>query len=194
MRNNTKPAYVHHDPIAILRSLFGLKDVDICSVSRTEDLVEIAIEHHVGDERCRSCGARARLKDRSATTYVDLPCFGEPARVIWWKHRFRCPNSACSTQSWSISDHRIAAKNCQLTTRCAKWATEQVGKGRSVDEVAAELRSSWHQVNNAVVIYGDALLRLDHKRLNKTNAIGLDETSFVKLKNRQGSAHTLVDS
>ncbi len=53
VRNNRTPAYVHHDPIAILRSLFGLKDVDVCAVSRTEDLVEIAIEHHVGDERCQ---------------------------------------------------------------------------------------------------------------------------------------------
>ncbi len=192
MRNNVKPAYVHHDPIAILRSLFGLKDIDICSVSRNEDLVEIAIEHHVEGERCRACGGPAQLKDRSATTYVDLPCFGEPARVIWWKHRFRCPNPECSTKSWSVCDHRIAAKNCQLTTRCAKWATEQVGKGRSVDEVAAELHCGWHQVNSAVVLYGEELLRLDRKRLNRTTAIGLDETSFVRLANHRRQYVTTV--
>lgn len=185
MRNNSKPAYVHHDPIAILRSLFGLKDVDVCSISRTEDLVEIAIEHHVGNKRCPSCSSVGHLKDRRATTYVDLPCFGEPARVLWWKHRFRCPNTACPTKSWTISDHRIAAKDCQLTTRCAKWVTEQVGRGRSVDEVADELHCSWHQVNNAVVAYGAKLLELDTKRLNKTTALGLDETSFVKRKDHQ---------
>ena len=192
MKQNKEPAYVHHDPIAILRSLFGLKDVDICSVSRTEDLVEIAIEHHFGDERCKSCGARAQLKDRYAASYVDLPCFGEPARVIWWKHRFRCPNGACSMKSWSLGDHRIAAKDCQLTTRCAKWATEQVGKGRTVSEVAAELHGDWHQVNDAVVVYGEELLELDHKRLNKTTALGLDETSFVKLENQQRQFVTTV--
>lgn len=192
MRNNRRPAYVHLDPIAILRSLFGLKDVDVCSVSRTRDLVEITVERQIGNECCKSCGTVAQLKDRSATTYVDLPCFGEPARVIWWKQRLRCPNFRCSTKSWSIRDHRIAAKNCQLTTRCAKWATEQVGKGRSVEEVARELHCSWHQVNKAVVVYGNALLRLDRKRLNKTTALGLDETSFVKLENRQRQYATTV--
>ncbi len=41
--------------------------------------------------------------------------------------------------SWVSSDHRIAAKNCVLTTRAAKWATIQVGTGRTVLEVAKEL-------------------------------------------------------
>jgi transposase len=112
--------------------------------------------------------------------------------VVWWKHRFRCPDPACPILSWSISDHRIAAKDCQLTTRCAKWATEQVGKGRSVDEVADELHCGWHQVNNAVMTYGEALLRLDKKRLNKTTALGLDETSFVKMANSQRQYVTTV--
>ena len=81
----------------------------------------------------------------------------------------------CST------DHRIAAKDCLLTTRAAKWATVQVGGGRTVSEVAAELACDWHTVNDAVTTYGEALLEADRKRLNQTTAIGLDETSFVKL-------------
>ena len=80
-----------------------------------------------------------------------------------------------------LDDHRIAAKNCLLTTRAAKWATVQVGGGRTVSEVAAELACDWHTVNDAVTTYGKALLAADRKRLNKTTAIGLDETSFVKL-------------
>ena len=46
-------------------------------------------------------------------------------------------------------------------------------------EVAGELDCDWHTVNNAVTTYGRALLAADRKRLNKTTAIGLDETSFV---------------
>jgi hypothetical protein len=85
-----------------------------------------------------------------------------------------------------LEDHRIAAKNCLLTTRAAKWATVQVGTGRTVKEVAGELACDWHTVNDAVTTYGKALLDADRKRLNKTTAIGLDETSFVKL----GGHHT----
>jgi transposase len=46
--------------------------------------------------------------------------------------------------------------------------------------VAAELACDWHTVNDAVTTYGKALLEADRKRLNRTTAIGLDETSFVK--------------
>jgi transposase len=96
----------------------------------------------------------------------------------------RCVNPRCPKRSWVLSDHRIAAKNCLLTTRAAKWATVQVGGGRTVSEVAAELSCDWHTVNDAVCTYGEALLAADRKRLNKTRAIGLDETSFVKLSTR----------
>ena len=45
----------------------------------------------------------------------------------------------CTKKSWVLEDHRIAAKHCLLTTRAAKWATVQVGTGRTVLEVADEL-------------------------------------------------------
>jgi transposase len=91
-----------------------------------------------------------------------------------------CTNPVCPKKSWVLSDHRIAAKGCLLTTRAAKWATVQVGGGRTVSEVAGELGCDWHTVNDAVTTYGKALLEADHKRLNRTSAIGLDETSFVR--------------
>jgi len=82
-----------------------------------------------------------------------------------------------------------------LTTRAAKWATVQVGTGRTVKEVADELDCDWHTVNDAVTTYGRALLDADRKRLNRTSAIGLDETSFVRLstKHQRDYATTVCD-
>jgi transposase len=120
-------------------------------------------------------------------TYIDLPVYGTPMRLCWKKHRMRCVSPRCDRRTFLVQDHRIAAKNCLLTTRAAKWATVQVGGGRTVSEVAAELACDWHTVNDAVTTYGKALLEADRKRLNKTTAIGLDETSFVKLSRH---AHT----
>jgi len=79
-----------------------------------------------------------------------------------------------------------------LTTRAAKWATVQVGTGRTVKEVAEELACDWHTVNDAVTTYGTALLEADRKRLNQTTAIGLDETSFVRLDARHTDYVTTV--
>ncbi len=127
--------------------------------------------------------------------YVDLPVYGVPMRLGWKKHRMRCSNPSCPKGTWVLQDHRIAAKDCLLTTRAAKWATLQVGTGRTVLEVADELACDWHTVNDAVTTYGQALLDADRKRLNRTSAIGLDETSFVKVGSKltQEYATTVAD-
>jgi transposase len=172
--------FVVTDPIEIVRALVGLKDVRVLAYVRRGPDVELMIEQVVEQIRCPACDGRAQVKERPVVHYVDLPVYGTPMSLAWKKHRLRCPNPACAKRSWVLGDHRIAAKNCLLTTRAAKWATVQVGGGRTVSEVAAELACDWHTVNDAVTTYGEALLAADRKRLNKTTAIGLDETAFVK--------------
>jgi transposase len=180
----TRSTFVLTHPSEILGALVGLKDVRVLHYERRGPDVALMIEQLVSDVRCPSCGARAQVKERPVVSYVDLPVYGTPMRLSWKKHRMRCADATCPRRTWVLSDHRIAAKNCLLTTRAAKWATIQVGTGRTVSEVAAELCCDWHTVNDAVITYGEALLLADRKRLNKTTAIGLDETSFTKLSSR----------
>ena len=186
MRKQPKNTFVLSDPSEILQALVGLKDVRVLHYERRGPEVALVIEQVVKDERCPTCRRPARVKDRPRVTYVDLPVFGAPMRLAWKKHRLRCVHEDCPQASWVLRDHRIAAKNCLLTTRAAKWATKQVGDGRTVSDVAKELSCDWHTVNDAVTTYGSALLEADRKRLNATTAIGLDETSFVK---HTGHAH-----
>jgi transposase len=167
----------------------GLKDVQVVCYERRGPHVELMVEQVLGDIRCPTCAERAQVKERPVVHYVDLPVYGVPMSLAWKKHRMRCTNAACVRKSWVLEDHRIAAKNCLLTTRAAKWATVQVGGGRTVSEVAAELACDWHTVNDAVITYGEALLQADRKRLNQTTAIGLDETSFVKLGQHSHTAY-----
>jgi transposase len=157
--------------------------------------VALLIEQVVTDARCPACGGRAQAKERPVVRYIDLPIYGAPMRLAWRKHRMRCVDERCPKRSWVLGDHRIAAKNCLLTTRAAKRATEQVGTGRTVKEVAVELACDWHTVNDAVTTYGKALLEADRKRMNKTSAIGLDETKFVKFgpHAQADDATTVVD-
>ena len=195
MSQQPRSTFVLSHPSEILQALVGLKDVAVVRLERRGPDVELMIEQVVGDVRCPSCAGRAQVKERPVVHYVDLPVYGVPMSLAWKKHRMRCVNLRCPKRSWVLSDHRIAAKNCLLTTRAAKWATVQVGGGRTVSEVAAELSCDWHTVNEAVITYGEALLAADRKRLNKTTAIGLDETSFVKLSSRNHTdyATTVAD-
>jgi transposase len=186
VRKQVENTFVLNDPTEILAALVGLKDVRVLHYERRGPEVALVIEQLVEDARCPECGRAAQVKDRPRVTYVDLPVFGAAMRLTWKKHRLRCVYDDCRQGSWVLRDHRIAAKNCLLTTRAAKWATVQVGTGRTVKEVARELNCDWHTVNDAVTTYGEALLEADKKRLNRTSAVGLDETSFVKL----GGHHT----
>lgn len=192
MSLKTRSTFVVTDPSEILEALVGLKEVRVLSYRRRARDVELMIEQVLDEVRCPSCGQRAEVKERPLVTYIDLPVYGAPMHLCWKKHRMRCVAASCPRRSWVLSDHRIAAKNCLLTTRAAKWATVQVGTGRTVSEVAAELACDWHTVNDAVTTYGTALLEADRKRMNKTMAIGLDETSFVRLGGHHTSYATTV--
>ena len=176
--------FVLSNPTEMLQALVGLKDVKILRLERRGPHVELVIEREIDMVACSTCGGRARVKDRPLVSYVDLPVYATPMTLTWKKHRLHCVNEVCPKTSWMFEDHRIAAKGCLLTTRAAKWATLQVGQGRTVLEVAKELSCDWHTVNDAVTTYGSALLEADRKRLNQTSALGLDETSFVKLGTR----------
>jgi transposase len=187
-----RSTFVVTDPSEIVRALVGLKDVRVLAYERWGPRVELVIEQVVDQVRCPSCAERARVKDRPVVHYVDLPVYGTPMSLAWKKHRLRCVNPSCPKRTWVLQDHRIAAKGCLLTTRAAKWATVQVGTGRTVSEVAGELDCDWHTVNDAVTTYGKALLDADRKRLNQTSAIGLDETAFVRLQARHTDYATTV--
>ncbi|MFN8103935.1 MAG: transposase [Acidimicrobiia bacterium] len=167
--------------------LVGLADVAVTGV---DDVAGAPIRVHVESRQdqgwCRDCGVRAGVKDRTRVALVDLPCFGRPVRLVWHKHRWQCRQHECAAGSWTVTDDRIAARRAGLTDRAGRWVTKQVGKlGRSVNEVAKELGCDWHTVNDAVVAYGEALLEADTERVGQVDAVGLDETLFL----RQGPRH-----
>jgi transposase len=194
VRKQTKNTFVTSDPSEILEALVGLKDVRVLHYERSGPDVSLVIEQVLGEISCPSCAHRAQVKERPVVSYIDLPVYGFPMRLSWKKHRMKCVNEDCPKRTWVLRDHRIAAKDCLLTTRAAKWATRQVGYGRTVKEVAAELGCDWHTVNDAVTTYGAALLAADRQRVVHTSALGLDETNFVRLSGQHTSyATTLCD-
>lgn len=194
MTIKNRTTLVHTEPTRILHVLVGLKNVRVLEYRRTAGRVELLIEHAQIDRTCPSCEGPAFVKDRPIVRYIDLPAFGTNIIIAWRKHRLYCPHPVCPRQSWTVTDHRIAAKQALLTTRCAKWVTEQVGRGRTITDVARELGCDWHTINNTVTIYGEALLAADTKRVTRTTSLGLDETSFVKRgRHRREYATTIAD-
>jgi transposase len=162
--------------------LVGLPDVIVLGVDdRVGEPLRVHVELRGPRPLCRSCGGLPWVKDRRLVELVDLPVFGRPARLVWRKHRWVCIDTACPVGSWTAENAAIAPARLALTDRAGRWVTVQVGRcGRTVNEVAGELRCDWHTVNDAVMAYGAALVDDDVGRIGEPAALGLDETLFVR--------------
>jgi transposase len=161
--------------------LVGLPDVTVLAVDdQPGEPIRVHVEFREGRPACPGCGTRAWVKDRPVIELVDLPCFGRPARLVWHKHRWRCPAPVCPAGSWTGQHPRIGAPRLATTDRAGRWATAQVGRhGRTVNEVAVELGCDWHTVNDAVIAYGTPLVE-DPARVGAVAAVGLDEVLFAR--------------
>jgi transposase len=180
-----RSAPVETDPTRIAELLVGLSDVNVLGVEEEGFGITVMIETRGPRPACVGCGVPGRVKDRDEVTLVDLPYAGRPSRLVWRKHRWQCLSGDCAVNTWTLNVPAIAPARLALTDRAGRWATRQVGQhGRSVRDVAAELDCDWHTVNDAVQAYGTALLETGH-RIGAVNALGLDETLFV----RQGPRH-----
>lgn len=170
------------NPTRMCELLVGLPEVRVLGMfARSGEPITVHIETRGERPSCARCGASARVKDRPATTLVDLAAFGRAAKLCWHKRRWRCPEANCPTGSWTEEDRRIAAPRMAMTDRAGRWVTEQVGRrARSVSELAHELGCDWHTVNDAVIAYGAALID-DPGRYGTVDALGLDEVLFCRV-------------
>ena len=178
------------DPTVMCELLVGLGEVNVLGVDDVDPDEPIRIHVETRQQRpgCGRCGTAAVVKDRPVVVLVDLPVFGRPARLVWRKHRWGCPDNTCPTGTWTGQEPQIAAARLALTDRAGRWVTFQVGKhGRTVNEVAQDLGCDWHTVNDAVIAYGSVLVD-DEDRIGDVEALGLDETLFSRVGRWQTQA------
>ena len=137
--------------------------------------------------RCaRAAGAGCGRKGERLVELVDLPAFGRRVRLEWRKRRWECLDEACGAGSFTEQDPRIAPERGLLTCRAGRWSAEMVGReGRTVSAVARELGCDWHTVNKEVVRWGEALLDADEGRIGAVEAVGVDETMFLRTAPRR---------
>jgi transposase len=173
---------VECDPIRVCELLVGLPDVNVLGVDdEPGGPIRVHVECRGQRPCCGGCGSPVWVKDRPRVELVDLPAFGRPARLVWHKHRWWCPNPKCDTGSWTGENPLIAGARLKVTDRAGRWVTVQVGRlGRTVSEVARELGCDWHTVNDTVIAYGAALVDDDPDRIGEVTALGLDETLFCR--------------
>src|SRR3954469_17111355 len=115
-----------------MAEFIGLRDTHILSLERDRDGWIITLEQPRANVICPTCGRLPVVKQRPVVRLIDRPGFDRPVTVVWRKYRMECQNVDCSILSWTIHDQRIASTRSSLTARAARWATREIGKGRSV--------------------------------------------------------------
>jgi len=88
--------------------LVDLPDVRVTGVQTGGPRVRVHVESTGERPTCEKCGALAWSKGRLETELVDLPCFGNPTRLVWHKRRWACPHG-CG--SWVEHEPRIGRQD-----------------------------------------------------------------------------------
>jgi len=130
----------------INKVLVGLEGVDVLGVEEEAGglmVVGVRLEKR---PRCEGCGGEVQSMGEKRVRLVDLPGFGGPVRLEWSKRRWQCPDPECGVGSFTEQADWIAPEGARLTSRAASWATLQIGRGRTVSEIAEELGCDWRMV------------------------------------------------
>ena len=167
-----------NDGTGLAEALLGLDGFRVLAVKETEAEVVIEVETTADVAGCRACGTRAEAHERMAVEMRDLACFGRPARLIWRKRRWRCPDADCGAKSWTELSEAVSTR-ALLTRRAGAEACRQVGENaRPVAQLADELGVCWWTVMAAVIEYGTPLVE-DPERVGPVRKLGIDETSWL---------------
>src|SRR5918996_1005261 len=137
-------------------------------------------------------GRSRRIVSRSQIR--DLPCFGRPARLVWWKRRWRCREPLREVKTWTETSEHLGAQ-VVLTRGAGAEACRQVGElARPVSKVAEEFGVCWWTIMNAVIEHGTRLVD-DPERIGRVRQLGVDETSFLKANRAHSTVYAtgLVD-
>jgi len=164
---------------SVTAALLGLAGFEVLAAADAGGEVEVLVETAPRPAGCPECGTVATAKDRRPVWVRDLPVGGRPVVICWVKRVWCCREQACAVRTWTET-HEAIAPRATLTERARQWAFEQVGNhDEAVSAVAGQLAVAWATIMTQVRQRGLPLVQDPH-RLADVNAIGVDETAYLR--------------
>jgi transposase len=174
------------DTTSVTAALFGLAGFEILAAADAGGELELLVQTTADLVGCPVCGAVARAKDRRPTWVRDLPLAGRPVVLCWVKRIWSCPQPLCEQRTWT-ERHAAIAPRAGMTERARGSAFEQVAAAdAAVSRVAAVLGVAWWTVMRQVIDRGTPLIE-DPDRLDGVNALGVDETAYLRASARRST-------
>jgi transposase len=174
------------DTTSVTAALFGLAGFEILAAADVGGELELLVQTTADLVGCPACGAVARAKDRRPTWVRDLPLAGRAVVVCWVKRIWSCPHPLCERRTWT-EQHPAIAPRAGMTERARVWAFEQVAMAdAAVARVATGLGVAWWTIMRQVLDRGTPQIE-DPDRLAGVNAVGVDETAYLRAGPRRST-------
>ena len=94
--------------------LVNLEGFHLMSVARTPQALVLDVESCNQLVGCPGCGVIAQGHGRVVVEVIDAPWAGIPARIRWFKRRWRCLEKTCQTVTFLEHDERVCAPRARL--------------------------------------------------------------------------------
>ena len=150
------------DPMRVCELLVGLPDVTVLAV---DDVVgqplEIRIETRTPRPSCQSCGNTATFYRPASGGVGGSAGVWSANSVVLAEVSAAVPFGGVPGPVLDRARPAIGWPRLAMTDRAGRWVTAQVGRsGRTINEVAVELGTDWHTINDTVHAFGVPLI--DH--------------------------------
>jgi len=157
--------------------LFGLDGFAVIDAAETDEGLVVMVETVDPVLGCPSCGSPAgQSKDRPKVKLRDVCSAGRRVKVIWVKHRRKCPDDDCERETFTEQNPQVGFRR-RTTRRCREHLGIQIGaEARPVSRVAAEVGVSWPTGMKCVREHAESVL--DDQAV--VRRLGVDETAFRK--------------
>jgi transposase len=175
-------------------ALLGLEGFRVLACEEDDGELYVLVETDRDVVGCPDCGVRAKIKERPRTQVRDVAVGGRPARLVWRKRRWACPEPACPRGSWREVNEAIRPR-AVLTERARADILARVGpEGGTVSAAAKAYGVGWWTAWRAVLELGGPLVD-EVGRIGEVRALGVDETSWLTATRRHPTLYVsgLVD-
>lgn len=168
------PAH-HTDSCHRCDVILGIDGAQLLEATRQNQQLVLAVETVPGLVGCPGCGVVAESNGRRIVELVDAPWAGVPVRLRWHKRRGICHEPLCEVKTFTEDHPPLCAPRAKLTTRCIKWAIDQLRREHaSIRGLARQLGVSWDAVWDQIRPVLEAKAA-DESRFAGVTTLGVDE-------------------